>query len=124
MKIGRLATGVLLLPQHEPRLLAKQLASLDYVSGGRLMVGIGVGNMEIEARAMGVDMHDRGKRATEYLEVMLALWSEPHPSFAGSYVSSVDSSSGLMVAWMPILARSAARTCARLANSATEPVVE
>ncbi|HEX8966495.1 MAG TPA: LLM class F420-dependent oxidoreductase [Chloroflexota bacterium] len=83
----RLATGILLLPQHEPRLLAKQVASLDYVCNGRFILGIGVGNQEIEARAMGVTWRDRGALADDYLEAMRALWSMPHPSYAGKYVT-------------------------------------
>ncbi len=83
----RLATGILLLPQHEPRLLAKQIASLDYLCNGRFMLGIGVGNQEIEAHAMGVTWHERGARADEYLQAMRTLWSMPHPSYAGRYVT-------------------------------------
>jgi len=83
----RLATGILLLPQHEPCLLAKQVASLDYLSDGRFMLGIGVGNQEIEARAMGVTWDERGALADDYLEAMRALWSMPHPSYAGTYVT-------------------------------------
>jgi probable F420-dependent oxidoreductase len=83
----RLGTGVLLLPQHHPVLLAKQLASLDVLSNGRLFVGVGVGSVEAEAQAMGVSMRDRGKRADEYLAAMQALWSQPHPSFAGQFVA-------------------------------------
>src|SRR5262249_34282868 len=62
----KLATGVLLLPQHNPLLLAKQLASVDVLSGGRLIVGIGVGGVEQEARAMGSPMRERGSRANDY----------------------------------------------------------
>ena len=83
----RLGTGVLLLPQHHPVLLAKQLASLDVLSNGRLFVGVGVGSVEVEAQAMGIAMRDRGKRADEYIAAMQALWSEPHPSFAGDFVT-------------------------------------
>ncbi|MDE3074201.1 MAG: TIGR03619 family F420-dependent LLM class oxidoreductase [Chloroflexota bacterium] len=83
----KLATGVLLLPQHEPLLLAKQLASLDVLSNGRTIVGIGVGGVEAEAKAIGVPMSERGARATEYLEAMIALWSMDHPRYSGRYVS-------------------------------------
>jgi probable F420-dependent oxidoreductase len=83
----KLATGVLLLPQHKPQVLAKQLASLDVLSRGRLIVGIGVGAVEAEARALGIRMSERGSRATEYLEAMLALWTMPHPSYHGRHVS-------------------------------------
>src|SRR5205085_3732174 len=69
----KLATGVLLLPQHHPLLLAKQLASVDVLSGGRLIVGIGVGSVEQEARSMGSPMSERGSRADDYLRAMLAV---------------------------------------------------
>jgi probable F420-dependent oxidoreductase len=82
----KLATGVLLLPQHNPLLLAKQLASVDVLSGGRLIVGVGVGSIEEEARAMGVPMTERGSRADDYLEAMIALWTMEHPAHAGRHV--------------------------------------
>ena len=59
----RLGTGVLLLPQHQPLILAKQLATLDVLSNGRLMVGVGVGWSEEEYQALGVPYHERGARA-------------------------------------------------------------
>jgi probable F420-dependent oxidoreductase len=83
----KLATGVLLLPQHNPLLLAKQLASVDVLSGGRLIVGIGVGGVEQEARAMGSPMSERGSRGNDYLNAMIALWTMPHPSYTGRHVS-------------------------------------
>lgn len=86
----RLATGVLLLPQHSPLILAKELASLDVLSGGRLMVGIGVGWAEEEYKALGVPYHERGARADEYLAAMRAIWSEGTPSYSGRYVSFQD----------------------------------
>jgi len=86
----RLGTGVLLLPQHSPLILAKELASLDVLSGGRLIVGVGVGWSEEEYRALGVPYAERGARADEYLAAMRAIWSEGTPSFAGRYVSFQD----------------------------------
>lgn len=83
----RLGTGILLLPQHQPLILAKELASLDVLSGGRLMVGIGVGWAEEEFEALGVPFHDRGARADEYLAAMRAIWSEEAPIYHGTYVS-------------------------------------
>jgi probable F420-dependent oxidoreductase len=83
----RLGTGVLLLPQHQPLVLAKELASLDVLSGGRLMVGIGVGWAEEEFEALGVPFHDRGARADDYLAAMRAIWSEEAPAYHGRYVS-------------------------------------
>src|SRR5919109_5066241 len=83
----RLAVGVIVLPQRQPVLLAKQLTSIDVLSGGRLMVGVGVGYVEPEFRALGVSLADRGARTDEYLAVMRTLWTDPAPSFDGRFVS-------------------------------------
>lgn len=83
----RLGTGILLLPQQQPLILAKELASLDVLSGGRLIVGIGVGWAEAEFEALGVPFHDRGTRTDEYLAAMRAIWSEEAPAYHGRYVS-------------------------------------
>lgn len=82
----RLCFGVIVLPQRQPVLLAKQLASIDVLSGGRLTVGIGVGYVEPELRALGVSLAERGARTDEYLVAMRALWDEPLPSFEGRFV--------------------------------------
>src|SRR6266511_9059 len=86
----RLCFGVIVLPQRQPVLLAKQLASIDVLSKGRLTVGIGVGYVEPELRALGVSLADRGARTDEYLAVMRALWDEPTPSFEGRFVGFAD----------------------------------
>lgn len=83
----RLGFGVLVLPQRQPVLLAKQLSSIDYLSGGRLTVGVGVGHVEAELRALGVPMAERAARTDEYLAVMRTLWQEPSPSYEGRFVS-------------------------------------
>jgi probable F420-dependent oxidoreductase len=83
----RLAIGVIVLPQRQPVLLAKQLSTIDHLSRGRLIVGIGVGYLEPELRALGASLADRGARTDEYLAAMRALWAEPTPSFAGRFVS-------------------------------------
>src|SRR5438876_3152022 len=83
----RLGTGVLLLPQHQPLILAKELATLDVLSGGRLIVGIGVGWAEAEYEALGISYHERGARADEYLAAMRAIWSDEKPAYHGRYVS-------------------------------------
>ena len=83
----RLATGILLLPQYHPAILAKQVASLDVFSHGRFIFGIGVGWVEHEYEVLGLDYHDRGARADEYLRAMKVLWSEDRPTFRGKYVS-------------------------------------
>jgi probable F420-dependent oxidoreductase len=83
----KLGTGVIILPQRNPLVLAKQVASLDVLSGGRLILGIGVAYLEPEMRAIGVPMEGRGARADEYLAAMRALWEEEAPSYHGQHVS-------------------------------------
>jgi probable F420-dependent oxidoreductase len=85
-KTIRLATGIVILPQRNPVVLAKQLASLDSVSGGRLICGLGVGYLEPELTAVGVPMPGRGRRADDYLAAMRALWEEERPSYEGEFV--------------------------------------
>lgn len=82
----RLATGLVVLPLRNPVVLSKQLASVDALSGGRLIFGYGVGYVAAEWRAAGVPGADRGRRADEYLDAMLALWSEPSRDFVGQHV--------------------------------------
>jgi probable F420-dependent oxidoreductase len=86
----RLGTGVLLLPQYQPLILAKELASLDVLSRGRLIVGIGVGWAEAEFEALGVPFHERGARVQEYLAAMRTIWSEAPAAYHGRYVSFQD----------------------------------
>ncbi|MFI9817728.1 TIGR03619 family F420-dependent LLM class oxidoreductase [Saccharothrix variisporea] len=82
-----LGTGVLVLPQRHPLLLAKQAASLDVLSGGRLLLGVGAGYLEPELAALGVPMSERGGRTDDYIDAMRALWTDPAPvSFAGRHV--------------------------------------
>jgi probable F420-dependent oxidoreductase len=83
----RLGTGVIILPQRNPLVLAKQVASLDVLCGGRLILGLGVGYLEPEMRAIGVPMEGRGTRADEYLAAMRALWEDEAPSHSGAHVS-------------------------------------
>jgi probable F420-dependent oxidoreductase len=82
----RLGVGVIILPQRQPVLLAKQLSTLDALSRGRLIIGIGVGYVEPELRALGASLADRGARTDEYLAAMRALWSGEPASFSGRYV--------------------------------------
>lgn len=88
----RLATGIIILPQRNPLVLAKQVASLDVLSGGRLLLGLGVGYLEPEFRAIGVPLAHRGTRSDEYLEAMQHLWTDDAPAYDGRYVtfSGVD----------------------------------
>ncbi|MET0131983.1 MAG: LLM class F420-dependent oxidoreductase [Kibdelosporangium sp.] len=86
----KLATGIVILPQRNPLVLAKQVASLDVLSGGRLALGVGAGYLEPEMTAVGVPMATRGKRTDEYLDAMTELWTSPAPSFQGEFVSFTD----------------------------------
>ena len=82
----RLGTCILILPQRNPLVLAKELATLDVLSGGRLELGIGVGWLREEFDALGVPWDRRGRRNDEYLEVLRALWSGTHVEFHGEFV--------------------------------------
>jgi probable F420-dependent oxidoreductase len=82
----RLATGIIILPQHNPVITAKQVATLDHLSGGRVLLGIGVGWLEEEFRALGVPFADRGRRTDEYVAALRELWSGDPPSFDGEFV--------------------------------------
>jgi probable F420-dependent oxidoreductase len=79
--------AALVVPVREPITLAKQLATLDQVSGGRLAVVVGSGWLRSEFEALGVGFEDRGDRVDEYVRVLKACWTEPRPSFQGRYVS-------------------------------------
>jgi probable F420-dependent oxidoreductase len=79
-------TAILELPLHQPVLLAKQLASVDQIAGGRLVVGVGVGYVAPEFAAMGVPLDERATRTDEHLEAMRALWTMATPEFHGQHV--------------------------------------
>ena len=83
----KLATGVIILPQRQAVVLAKQLASLDVLSNGRLIFGLGVGWCEPEMKSTGAPFAERGRVADDYLAAMRALWTQPKPSHQGRYVS-------------------------------------
>src|SRR5579872_5528420 len=83
----RLGTGIIILPQRNPLVLAKELASLDELSKGRVICGIGVGYLEPEFRALGVSFTDRGARTDDYLAAMRAIWMQPIPAYQGRFVS-------------------------------------
>jgi probable F420-dependent oxidoreductase len=83
----RLATGVLILPQRNPVILAKELASLDRLSGGRVELGVGMGWVREEAEAVGTSFDNRSRRADEYAAAMRTLWRAPVASFKGEFVS-------------------------------------
>ncbi len=80
-----LATGVLLLPEHNPVVAAKQAATLDVLSGGRLTLGIGIGWSAEEFAALGVPFARRGPRTAEYVAAIRALWADDVASFSGEF---------------------------------------
>lgn len=88
----RLATGIVILPQRNPVVLAKEVASLDVVSGGRVVLGIGAGYLEPEFRAIGANFAERGAVTDEFLDALEHLWYEDHPEYHGRFVdfSGVD----------------------------------
>jgi len=79
-------TGILELPLHQPVLLAKQLASVDQIARGRLVVGVGVGYLALEFAALGVPLDERATRTDEHLEAMRALWTMDAPEYHGQHV--------------------------------------
>ncbi len=87
-----LATGIIILPQRNPLVLAKELASLDVVSKGRLWFGYAAGYLHQEFAALGIPFDDRGARCDEYLDAMLEVWDSDSPTFAGETVcfSGID----------------------------------
>lgn len=83
----RLATGILILPERNPLVLAKEVATLDHLSGGRVELGIGVGWLKEEFDALGIPWEARGARTDEYIEVLRELWSRDHASYSGRFSS-------------------------------------
>ncbi len=82
----KLGSGIIILPQRQPAVLAKSLASVDHLSEGRLLFGLGVGYLEPEMTACGTPMARRGERADEYLKAMRTLWTTDAASFSGEFV--------------------------------------
>ena len=81
----RLGTSVIILPYRNPLFMAKALATLDVLSGGRLIVGAAVGWPAEEFEALGIPFRERGARSDEALQVMRALWTEAEPKFDGRF---------------------------------------
>lgn len=85
-----LGTGILILPQRNPLVLAKELATLHSLSGGRVCLGIGAGWLEEEFDALGVPFERRGARTDEHVHAMRALWADQPASYDGEFVSFTD----------------------------------
>src|SRR5881275_2142358 len=82
----RLGTGICLVPEHNPVVLAKTAATLDRLSGGRFIFGAGVGWLAEEFQALGIPFERRGARTREYIEVMRQLWTERRSAHHGEFV--------------------------------------
>jgi probable F420-dependent oxidoreductase len=95
IKIG---SGIILLPQRDPIVLAKELAGVDVLSKGRLLFGLGVGYVPGEFEALGIPFEERGLRASEHIEVIRALWTQDKPRFDGRFTQF----SGIQSRPMPI----------------------
>jgi probable F420-dependent oxidoreductase len=80
-----LVTGILVLPQRQTALVAKQAAEVDLLTGGRFRLGVGLGWNDVEYEALGMTFTDRGRRVEEQIEVLRRLWQEPVVSFEGRY---------------------------------------
>jgi probable F420-dependent oxidoreductase len=83
----KLATGILIVPQRNPGVLAKEVATLDKLSNGRLLLGVGAGWLEEEFDALGIPFGDRGKRLDEYVHAMRELWASDDASYTGEFTS-------------------------------------
>ncbi len=116
-----LATGILILPQRQTALVAKQAAEVDLLSGERLRLGVGLGWNRVEYEALGEDFSNRGQRIEEQVEVMRRLWTEPLIDFKGRF--HTISKAGLnplprrqIPVWMGGTALPAKRRIARMAD--------
>ncbi|HEU5309370.1 MAG TPA: LLM class F420-dependent oxidoreductase [Acidimicrobiia bacterium] len=82
-----LGTGIVILPLRNPVILAKELATVDVLSRGRLLVGIGVGYVPGEYEAIGVPFHTRGRRADEWIDALRTIWHDEQPELRGAFAS-------------------------------------
>jgi len=86
----KLGTNVVILPEHQPVVYAKTVATLDALSRGRVRLGVGVGELPEEYAAVGMSFTDRGRRMDEYIEAMRALWTQEVASYSGRHVQFAD----------------------------------
>src|SRR5260370_24750466 len=80
-----LVTDVIILPQRQTALVAKQAAEVDILTGGKLRLGVGIGWNPVEYEALGMDFHTRGRAIEEQIEVLRLLWSQPIVSYHGQF---------------------------------------
>ena len=128
-----LVTGILILPQRQTVLVAKQAAEVDILTGGRFRLGVGQGWNAVEYEALGVGFADRGRRIEEQIELLRRLWQEPNVSFEGRY--HTITAAGLnplpvqqpIPIWMGGFSAAALRRIARLADGffpGSEPPID
>ena len=86
-KTIRMGTGIIILPQRNTLVLAKEMASLDVLSGGRLIFGVGIGYLKPEFGALGIPFAQKGPRTLDYVEAMRAIWCQDDPAHQGQFVS-------------------------------------
>lgn len=118
----QMVTGILILPQRQTALVAKQAAAVDVLSGGRLVLGIGIGWNEIEYEALGQDFHQRGRRVEEQIALLRRLWTEPVVQFEGRWdrvpnagISPLPVQQPIPI-WMGGMAETVLQRAARLAD--------
>ncbi|HSF85828.1 MAG TPA: LLM class F420-dependent oxidoreductase [Acidimicrobiia bacterium] len=118
----RLGTGVVILPQRNPLVLAKELATLDHLSGGRVEFGMGVGWLVEEFEALGVEFSGRGRRANEMIEAMRVAWRDDEATYRGDVVQfeavalNPKPANGAIPVHVGGHSRAAARRAARLGD--------
>ncbi len=117
-----LATGILIAPQRQTALIAKQAATLDVLSGGRLRLGLGLGWNAVEYQALGRDFGDRGRRLDEQIELLRLLWTRPSVTFRGEHDTVVGAGIAPLPVqrpiplWLGAVAPAALRRVGRLAD--------
>src|SRR5919202_3597618 len=115
-----LVTGIVILPQRQTVLVAKQAAAVDVLSGGRLRLGVGAGWNEVEFEALGMDFHTRGRREAEQIRLLRRLWTRPLVTFEGRWDRVPDAGINPLPVQRPIpIWIGAAQTPA----NATEPIL-
>ncbi len=97
-----LMTGILILPQRQTALVAKQTAEIDVLSGGRLRLGVGIGWNEVEYTSLGENFHNRGKRIEEQITLLRELWTKPLVTFNGKYHTVPDAGINPLPVQQPI----------------------
>jgi len=117
-----LASNIIILPQRQTALVAKQAATLDLLSGGRVRLGIGLGWNEVEYIALNENFHNRGRRTEEQVKVLRALWTQPLVTFRGRWHTVLDAGINPLPVqrpipvWMGGTAAAALRRIARIAD--------